>query len=112
MKTALICIALCCLALSAQAGGFGLPETDLQLTYMHSLNSGENQTCLTVSFEITRVASMPLNLDVLFAPDFEDFGNWGFGLSTELKGISSNLKLGVGLMDGLSDPVVYIGFSL
>ena len=71
MKRALICIALCCLALSAQAGGFGLPETDLQLTYMHSLNSGENQTCLTVSFEITKVASMPLNLDVLFAPDFE-----------------------------------------
>jgi hypothetical protein len=96
----------------AASADFVLPRTDLQLAYVHELRNGDNQTCLTASWDIARIQKTPLQVDILFAPDFEKFGKWGLGASTVLAGISSNLKLGLGLMGGIRDPVAYVSFRL
>jgi hypothetical protein len=109
---AILFLALTLCVVPAVAQGFELPTTELQLSYIHSLDSGENRTCLTASFKITQVSKFPVNLDVLFAPDFESFGNWGLGISSGLTGPTSSIKVGFGLMGKLDDPVVYVGFKL
>lgn len=107
----LMLMGLMALAAGAQAG-FVLPDVGLDMSYIHSLRDGDNRTCLTASVQIYDTGKLGLDVDVLFAPDFEDIGEWGAGVSVRLSDISRDLKLGIGSMSGLSDPIVYMSFRL
>jgi len=103
----LLLVTLCASVAYAQ-----LPETQLDLLHVRSLDNGENRTCLAASWQVASVKKVPLTVDVLFAPDFEALGNWGLGASIQLTDLSKRLKLGIGFIGGLNDPVAYIGFRL
>ena len=100
------------LVLSVGIAQAQLPETQLDLLHARSLDNGENKTLLAASWQLATVKKVPLTLDVLFAPDFDEFGEWGLGASVGLTDISKRLKLGIGFLGGLNDPVAYIGFKL
>lgn len=109
MRLLLIAVALMVCVSMAQAQ---VPSTELDLLHIRSLDNGENTTCLAASWQVASVKKVPLTLDVLFAPDFEALGNWGLGASIQLTDLSKRVKLGVGFIGGLNDPVAYIGFRL
>jgi len=108
---ALVFVMIVMLAGIAQAE-FVLPNLDLQIAYVNSLDNGENQVCLIAGWTVAKAANVPFQLDVLFCPDFQTFGQWGIGGSVVLSGISSNLKLGLGCLGGIRDPVMYVAFTI
>lgn len=111
MKTLCIIVLLIGVLAIPAAAQFELPKIELQAAYLHSLETGENQGAMIASVQVGSVKGIPVDLDIMFAPDFDLSGGWGLGASAVL-GKASKLKLGIGGVGGMTAPVAYISYRL
>jgi len=91
---------------------FALPDIDLSLAYLRSLRTGENRTGFLAGASFLKIEELQLAADVLFAPDFERFGDWGVGVSANLvKADQARVKVGAGKLGGMPGWIAYLALT-
>ena len=87
-------------------------KLSIDLVNAQSLTGQGNTTCFAAGWNVVKVKGINAQLDVLILPNYMETMKFGLGASVMIPGKVVNLKLGIGCVDALDKPIVYLGLPL